>query len=192
MTVPLVVLGILSIVGGLVGLPGHLVNKGSWNLIENFLEPIILPIGDTLHGPAEHTHEAAHGVGLGIEIVLIVASVAVALAGYRIARRFYRSDDDFAIARGLAERLPFAHKLLFNKYWVDEIYDAVVVRPIYRLGIFCWRVIDGLIIDTIFVNGTAFAVELTGDLLRFTTTGNVRNYALAVALAVLAIAAAMW
>ncbi len=192
MTLPLVILGVLSIVGGFVGLPGHLINKESWNLIGEFLGPIVLPIGSGGHGPAAHTGEAAHGVGLGVELLLVAASVAVALAGYRIARRFYRADDDFAVPRRLAERLPFAHKLLLNKYWIDEIYDATIVRPTYRIGVFCWRVIDELIIDTIIVNGTAFAVELTGDLLRFTTTGNVRNYALAVALAVLAIAAMMF
>jgi len=66
------------------------------------------------------------------------------------------------------------------------------VTRIHRLAIFCWKVIDELIIDTFFVNGTAFTVELTGDLMRFTTTGNVRNYALAVALAVFALAAFLW
>ncbi len=192
MTVPLVILGVLSIIGGLVGVPGHLINRGSWNLIENFLHPIILPIGGDGHGPAAHAEEAAHGVGLGVELLLIAASVAVALVGYRIARRFYRAGDDFAVPHRLAEQLPFAHKLLLNKYWIDEIYDATIVRPVHRLGVLCWRVVDELFIDTIFVNGTAFAVELTGDLLRFTTTGNVRNYALAVALAVLAIAAMLF
>ncbi len=53
----------------------------------------------------------------------------------------------------------------------------MIVGPIFRFATFCWRVVDELVIDTIFVNGSAFAVELTGDLLRFTTTGNVRNYA---------------
>ncbi len=84
------------------------------------------------------------------------------------------------------------YKLLLNKYWVDQIYDALIVMPIYRFAIFCWKVVDELIIDTVFVNGSAFTVELTGDLMRFTTTGNVRNYALAVALAVFALAAFMW
>ncbi|MFV2071182.1 MAG: NADH-quinone oxidoreductase subunit L, partial [Thermoanaerobaculales bacterium] len=86
----------------------------------------------------------------------------------------------------------FAHKLLFNKYWVDEIYDAVVIKPIHRLALLCWKIIDVLIIDTLFVNGTAFTVELSGDLLRFLQTGNVRNYALSVALGVLALALILW
>jgi len=47
-------------------------------------------------------------------------------------------------------------------------------------------------VDTIFVNGTAFVVELTGDMLRFTTTGNVRNYAMTLALAILALAVWLW
>jgi NADH-quinone oxidoreductase subunit L len=109
-----------------------------------------------------------------------------------MARRFYTGDEAFAVPRSLGQRLPFLHKLLFNKYWVDELYDGVIVKPIYHLAVFLWRVIDELIIDTIFVNGAAFTVELTGDVLRFFQTGNVRNYALAVAAAILALAAVLW
>jgi NADH-quinone oxidoreductase subunit L len=88
--------------------------------------------------------------------------------------------------------MPLIHKLLFNKYWIDEIYGALVVRPVHRLGVFLWRIIDELMIDTLFINGAAFTVELTGDVLRFIQTGNVRNYALAIAAAVLALATVLW
>ena len=84
------------------------------------------------------------------------------------------------------------YKLLFNKYWIDEIYSALIMRQVYRLAVFLWKIIDELIIDTLFINGAAFTVELTGDVLRFIQTGNVRNYALAVAAAVLALAAVLW
>ena len=73
-----------------------------------------------------------------------------------------------------------------------EIYGALVIRPIHALSIAFWKIVDELVIDTIFVNGAAFTVELTGDLMRFTTTGNVRNYALSVALAVAVLAAWLW
>ena len=98
----------------------------------------------------------------------------------------------FTRPQRLAERFSFAHKLLLNKYWVDEIYDGLIIKPIHRFSLFCWRIIDVLIIDTLFVNGTAFTVELSGDLLRFVQTGNVRNYALSVALGVLALALILW
>ena len=192
MTVPLMILGGLSIVGGLIGIPGQLFHKGGLNLIENFLQPVILPISvghEEVAGGAGH---AEHALSLGTEWLLVLVSVAVAVGGIFIARRFYLGADAFAIPRRIAGRFPLLHRIVFNKYWVDEIYAALVVRPVHRLAIFCWRVFDELLIDTVFVNGTAFAVELTGDLLRYTTTGNVRNYALSVALAILALVAVLW
>jgi NADH-quinone oxidoreductase subunit L len=192
MTVPLIILGFLSIVGGFIGFPGQLFHQTGWNLIEDFLDPVILPIGEGTHGAATAADHAVHAISFTTEWLLVGVSVAVAVIGWLIARRFYVGDDAFAEPRRLAKGLPIVHKLLLNKYWIDEVYDAVVVRPLYHLAIFFWRVVDELIIDTLFVNGAAFTVELTGDVLRFIQTGNVRNYALAVAAAVLALAAVLW
>jgi len=97
----------------------------------------------------------------------------------------------FVRPRRLAERFAFAYRTLVNKYWVDELYETTVVGPIHRLSIFCWRVIDVWVIDGM-VNFSAFGTELTGTMLRFLQTGNVRNYALSVALGVLALAAILW
>ncbi len=191
MTIPLVVLGALSVVGGFVGIPGQLFHRSSWNLIERALEPIILPIGGVVHG-AETVEHANHGVGFGTEWLLVAVSVAVAFVGWMVARRFYTGDDAFATPQRLAARLPFIHKLLLSKYWIDEVYDATIVKPIRRVAVILWRVVDELIIDSFLVNGIAFTVELTGDVLRFVQTGNVRNYALAVAVTVLALAAFLW
>jgi NADH-quinone oxidoreductase subunit L len=191
MTVPLIILGALSVIGGFIGFPGQLFHKTGWNLIEGFLHPVILPLGGA-HGAAEATEHAAHAVSFGTEWLLVAISVAVAGVGWLIARSFYLGDEAFALPRKLADRMPLIHKLLFNKYWIDEIYGALVIRPVHQTGVFLWRVIDELIIDTLFVNGAAFTVELTGDVLRFLQTGNVRNYALAIAAAVLALAAVLW
>jgi NADH-quinone oxidoreductase subunit L len=192
MTVPLVILGILSAIGGFIGIPGQLFHRPGWNLIENFLHPVILPIGDATHAAAEAANHAPHTMTVGSELLLVGLSVVVAVVGLLIALRFYTGDDAFAVPRRLAGRLPFLHKLIFNKYWIDEFYTAVIVKPVDWLALILWRVVDELIIDTIFVNGTAFTVELTGDVLRFLQTGNVRNYALAVAAAILALAAVLW
>jgi NADH-quinone oxidoreductase subunit L len=192
MTMPLIVLGVLSAVGGFLGFPGQLFHRSSWNLIEEFLHPVILPLGTGVHAAAEGAGHVAHGVSLQTEWLLVFVSVAVAVLGWLIARRFYVGEHAFGLPRRLAERLPFVYKLLFNKYWIDELYDAVVVRPVHRIATFLWRVCDELIIDTLVVNGAAFTVELTGDVLRFIQTGNVRNYALAVAAAILALAAVLW
>jgi len=191
MTFPLVVLGILSTIGGLVlGFPGQLFHKPELNWIEGFLHPVMAQVGAG-HGDGGHG-EATHAVSLSTEWLLVVVSVMVAFAGWMLARRFYTGPTAFELPRVLAAKFPLVHKLLFNKYWVDEVYDAVVVRPIYRLGIFCWKFIDVFIIDTLFVNGSAFFVELTGDFMRFLQTGNVRNYALSVALGILFLAVVLW
>jgi len=192
MTMPLVVLGVLSIFGGFVGFPGQLFHKTGWNIIEHFLHPVILPIGVDTHVIAAEVPHAEHAVSFGMEWLLVGLSVGIALLGIGLAYRFYRGPNAFERPRKLAEHLPFFYKLLFDKYWMDEIYDALIIKPIHWFCIFCWRVIDVLIIDTIFVNGTAFVVELTGDLLRFLQTGNVRNYALSVALGILALAVILW
>jgi NADH-quinone oxidoreductase subunit L len=191
MTIPLIILGGLSIVGGFIGFPGQLFHHSDWNLIDGFLDPIILPIGAAPHGAPAADH-AVHAISLSTEWLLVGISVGIAILGWLIARRFYVGEKAFAAPRTLASRLPLVHKLLFNKYWVDEIYGALILKPVHSLAILLWRVVDELIIDTLFVNGAAFTVELTGDVLRFIQTGNVRNYALAVVTAILALAVVLW
>ena len=105
--------------------------------------------------------------------------------GIMIARRNYM-DEGLARGAAWAERYPGIHRLLVNKYWIDEIYDRWIVRPLAGLANWLHRFIDGFLIDGVLVHGSAFFAEMTGDLLRFTTTGNVRNYALYFLLGLLA------
>jgi len=83
-------------------------------------------------------------------------------------------------APGMAERLgqqvAGLHQLLLNKYYVDEIYDAAIVRPVSVASNWLWQVWDTLVIDGT-VNGAARTVEVNGLLLRLWQTGNVQNYA---------------
>jgi len=183
MTLPLQILGVLSVVGGFIGFPGQLFHHPEWNKIEGFLEPVMLKV--------EHGEGAGHP-GLGLEFLLIALSLAVAGFGIWLAYRFYMGDEAGVRPRRLAERFPFAHRALENKYWVDELYDSTVIRPVHRMCLFAWKVVDVVIIDTLIVNGSAFLTELTGDFLRFLQTGNVRNYALSVALGILVLAVILW
>jgi len=192
MTLPLIVLGGLSVVGGLViGFPGHLFHRPELNAIDHFLHPVIADIGAEGHGVEAHT-DAVHAVTLQTEWLLVLVSVLVAVAGWMVARRFYVAADAPSIPHRLAQRFGFAHRMLLNKYWVDELYEATVIQPIFRLCTFCWKVVDVVIIDTLLVNGAAFVTELFGDFLRFLQTGNVRNYALSVALGILVLAVILW
>ena len=164
MTVPLVILAVGSVLVGWIGIPK--LGKLDLNWFKHFLEPVIAHVG---HG--EHPHPS-----LTVELVLMGVSVGVALVGIWLAWKVYggggvEGDEKFAA------RAPGVHRALENKYWVDELYDKTVVAPIAGLAQFCRKFIDGILVEGLVHAGPFFA-RLTGDLGRFTTTGNVRNYAL--------------
>ena len=159
MTIPLVILALLSVVGGWVGLPEHWL----WgNRFGEFLAPV------TGH-PA-----VGHGGMLG-EGALMVIATTLAVAGASLAYVFYVRLPDLPMV--LSRRLHAIYELLLNKYWVDEIYDTIIVRPYVRASTFLWRIVDQELIDG-FVNGLAGAVAANGNLWRQAQTGNVQHYAL--------------
>jgi NADH-quinone oxidoreductase subunit L len=159
MTVPLMILAALSIAGGYIGIP-HL------NQFEAFLEPVFA------HG---HSTAAAHQEGLGLELGLMALSVAVALAGIYLAYQFYLAKA--GAADRLATRLRGLYNLLVHKYYVDEIYEALFVRPLNWLSEkFFWKIFDVKLIDGT-VNGTATLFGGIASVLRRWQTGIVQNYA---------------
>jgi NADH-quinone oxidoreductase subunit L len=159
MTVPLIVLALLSIGGGWVGLPeGWL-----WGpAIGRFLAPV-----------TGHPHLEHHGI-VGEGTLMIVATGMAAL-GAGLAWLFYVRRPE--LPARLAARLQGLYALLAGKYWIDEIYDALIVRPYVRFSGMLWRVIDQGLIDGA-VNGTAAFVVVNGQLWRLAQTGNVQHYAL--------------
>jgi len=171
MTGPLVILAIGAAVAGFAGIPavfGEIFGGGEdVNWIHHFLHPVY----------AEVQHAEPHHMAVGTEIFFIVLSVVVAVIGIFVASRFYGGKTGLSKGKQMAERFPAVHRLLTNKYYVDEIYDAVIIRPLARISRFFWKGVDGKVIDGSIHLG-AYLAELTGDLGRLTTTGNVRNYAL--------------
>jgi NADH-quinone oxidoreductase subunit L len=140
MTVPLMILGGLSIVGGWIGWPGSL---GGENRFERFLEPVLAgALSET--GAIKIAHH-----GLAKEIFLMVLSLSIAGAGIWLAYEFYRSKR--IAPELLAEKWPRAYQLLLHKYYVDEIYDALIVNRVKDLstlfGLFDAKVIDGVGVD---------------------------------------------
>jgi NADH-quinone oxidoreductase subunit L len=166
MTIPLCILAVGAVVSGWVGLP-KLVSEV--NRFHHWLEPVIASPGGI--APAEHE------MGSGAEAGLIAIAVLIAVAGWLAARSAYGGNQGLATGYAWAARLPVLHRLLLNKWYVDEIYDRLIVRPLAALSRFFWKVVDTFVIDGA-INAGAFLTELTGDVGRFTTTGNVRNYAL--------------
>ncbi|MBI2369872.1 MAG: NADH-quinone oxidoreductase subunit L, partial [Deltaproteobacteria bacterium] len=170
MTRPLLALAILATVGGLVGVP--FVPQG--NRLEEFLEPAFREATVRIEASAgEPLHSA------GAESLLILLSLAVAGAGIALAYWAYVKRP--VLARRWGAALPWLYRLLLNKYYVDELYGAVLVRPLVQGSRVLWRVFDDLFIDGL-VNGTAGLIALGARVIRRIQTGYAQNYALSIAL----------
>jgi NADH-quinone oxidoreductase subunit L len=169
MTIPLWILAVGAVFAGYVGIPKLLSAGRDLNWFHHFLEPVI--------AQPQGLEAGEHTLGTGVELLLLVITIAVALAGIFLAWRTYGDDLGLAKGRTWAERYPGLHRLLVNKYYVDELYDRLIVRPLAWMSRLFWKVVDTFVIDGA-VNAGAFLTELTGDVGRFSTTGNVRNYAL--------------
>ncbi len=198
MTVPLVVLALLSVVGGWIGWPQAL-GGGEW--FNQFLAPVVAHV--PVPGEAAHPH-----ISHLAEYTLMAVSIAIAAAGFFLAKFIYLQREGLADA--LAARWQGLHTLLYRKYFMDEIYDSLFVNRTKdlasTLGSFDRGVIDGIGVD-----GTAWLTRLTsrisiywdtwvvdgsvrlGSLLvwlasypvRMTQTGLVQSYALLIFVGVL-------
>jgi NADH-quinone oxidoreductase subunit L len=121
MLVPLQVLALGSILVGFFGIPHAIDFLHVGNAIDTFLEPVFEPAH---HALAEVF--AGPGPGVAVELGLMAASVVLAGAGILLARHFYQTNT--AIPERLAASFSGLHRVLLNKYYVDELYDAVFVR----------------------------------------------------------------
>ena len=178
MTIPLVVLALGSIFAGYVGVP-HAVGGSNW--IEGFLHPSFEAAEAHPAAAASVTaQEEAHAADVGLERTLMAVSSGIAVAGIAIAMFFWLRRPDVPAA--LARRFGAVYRLLLNKYYVDDVYDAVFVQPIKRLStnVF-WRGVDAGLIDGT-VNGVGAAVSGSSSALRRLQTGSVRTYAVSLLL----------
>jgi NADH-quinone oxidoreductase subunit L len=179
MTVPLVVLGILSVAGGWLNVPAFL-PVGPVGLLERWLEPVV---GDSqlrvTHGVAPHL---AHDV----EYTLVGAAVAIAVIGIAIA--VVRLRPARLVPKAEAVEEEGIERVLANKYYVDEAYDAAFVRPTYRVSRgLLWRGVDVGIIDGLAVNGSAYLARLVGWIGSQLQSGQIGTYAWALVIGVLAV-----
>ena len=142
MTGVLGVLAFLSIIGGWIGLPSALGGAHpTW--FQRWLSPVLLPIG----GVPYEFHHASYA----LEYTLMAVSVAVAAFGIFLAFRFYKRDPQWATPRSLATKFAFVHRLLENKYFVDELYAKTAIAGTLAFARVLWW-IDTWIVDGI-VNG---------------------------------------
>jgi NADH-quinone oxidoreductase subunit L len=161
MVLPLQVLALGSIVAGFLGVPailGHLVGFPNW--FEHFLEPVFEDAHHTL--PEVFTAAAP---GQGMEWALMAASVAIAFAGIGMAWSFYKAHPE--IPERLAGSMAGVHRLLLNKYYVDELYGKLFVRGLALGGGTTLHAMDRYVVDGgdgevragLGVNGVAWATR---------------------------------
>ncbi len=176
MTMPLVVLAVLSVVGGWIGIPHFM---GGVNHFETWLEPVFASGG--AHGAAAvhgGVHAAAgHAADTTMEWILAGCSLALGILGLVVGYVVYTKKLNVADAfKNLGGG--FMHRVLLNKYYVDEAYEAIFLRPGFKLSKdVLWKGVDAGFIDGILVTGSALVVYLTGSILRIFQNGMVRFYA---------------
>ncbi|HEX7150414.1 MAG TPA: NADH-quinone oxidoreductase subunit L [Thermoanaerobaculia bacterium] len=165
MTIPLWILAILSLVGGLMNIPHHIhVPGAAW--LSHWLDPIIPEVAGT-HRVLE--------LEFGTEIFVAGLSVLIALAGWWLARSNYK-DRGVAADDAFEARRPRLARAIEGKWYVDELYFYTIVEPLAWIARFFWKMVDAMIDGIAMLLG--YVVRGFGDVLRFFQTGNVRNYAL--------------
>jgi NADH-quinone oxidoreductase subunit L len=181
MTIPLIVLAILSVCGGWMAAPQLM---GGVNYFQHFLAPALsTPSQPTAAAAGYEPDTAAITAGIDDLKELFGAPVIAGLLGFLLAWWLYIKSPK--TPKKLADSLSAPYKLLSGKYFIDELYMAVIVRPLVWISRnVLWHVVDEGAIDGT-VNGVAFASREAGDNLRRANTGNVRSYATWIVLGVL-------
>ena len=168
MTVPLVVLAFFSVVAGYVSLPKAW-GGGEW--FHYYLQPVFASSEALLSAIAVHP-ASPHEGGLAVMGMSLAVAGAGILLAYLCYLKFTKLPD------GLAERFSGLYRVLVRKYYVDEFYNWLVVRPIsHGSERFLWKVVDARAIDALMVNGSAELTAGAGGLLRRIQSGNLRSYA---------------
>ncbi|MDI3318173.1 NADH-quinone oxidoreductase subunit L [Pinibacter soli] len=157
-TIPLIILAVLAFAGGYVGIPEFI--KPDAHALDNFLSPIFAESKKVLgNHPLEHNTE---WMLTGISTLLIV--IVVVTAWSKFAKKA-----DVEDPQGFG-------KVLANKWYIDELYDAIIVKPVYGLGRFCNNVLEKLV-DWI-INGVGRSVQYGSRQLRLLQSGQVGSYVL--------------
>jgi len=167
MTIPLVVLAVLAVVGGFVGLPEIFNDKlGTSHYLHHFLSPVISTSHDEPHVSANTEY-----ILLAVSVVLIVASCIAAVNAFK--RYKYSAEEPSGLG-----------KILANKFYVDEFYDAVIVRPLKSFALFLNESVEKLAIDGI-VNGIGKAIQYGSRQLRWLQSGQVAAYVLLMVISII-------
>lgn len=160
MTIPLIVLAVLSVFGGFVGIPEVFASDA--HSLEHFLAPIFAESNKLAH--AHHLTHSQEYIMMGVSTALIIGVIVFAVTKFKKAADV--NDEHTGIA-----------KVLENKWYVDELYDTVIVKPLHLLSVFFKNILEKNIIDGV-VNGVGKLVGYGSRQLRLLQSGQVGNYIL--------------
>jgi NADH-quinone oxidoreductase subunit L len=160
MTIPLIVLAVLSIIGGFVGVPEVFVHGGE--KLAEFLAPVV----PTAEHHIEHSTEM---MLMGLTTVVAIVAIAIAWMRYRT----YKEEQPTAFG-----------KVLENKWYVDELYNSIIVQPLNKLGAIANRYFEKSGIDAM-VNGVGRLVNYGSRQLRWLQSGQVGSYVLLMVISML-------
>jgi NADH-quinone oxidoreductase subunit L len=182
MLAPLVILAVLSVCGGWIGIPGSL---GGSNHFDKFLGPVFrsstpgvnaehAQAGETV--PPEQTTEGEEPkTGHSTELIFTGISVAAGLLGLFLAWLLYQRRPE--LPDRIAARFHGMYSAVAHKYWIDELYAAIFVKPLITISrVVLWRTVDQGLIDGTLDASADSARELS-DEVRHMQSGNVRSYA---------------
>jgi NADH-quinone oxidoreductase subunit L len=181
MVIPLAILAVLSVVGGYVGVPGSL---GGNNRFDKFLGPVFhgtapadaqqAPMGEK-SAPAQETEGPEPKSEVSTELTFTAISVAAALLGFGLAWQLYYRNPH--LPEKIAASMSGTYQTLLHKYYVDELYGALFVRPLINGSTrILWQGVDRKIIDAA-VNDAGDGARHVSDEVRHMQSGNIRSYA---------------
>ncbi|MDY7226895.1 NADH-quinone oxidoreductase subunit L [Hyalangium rubrum] len=179
MTLPLVVLAVLSVVALVYALP-LLRPRVDQPLMENFLSPVF----DTARGIAKSTELVVLDTSRPTLVDYLIAW-AVAATGGALAYFLYMKVFPARAGQPEPAALRAVRRVALNKFYVDEVYEFLIIRPVKMVSFVLFRVVDALLIDTVLVRGTAWVTARVGSALRYVQTGDAQAYAAVMALALL-------
>jgi len=179
---PLMVLALLSVVGGWIGVPKVIGDAlgGLPNFFEHYLEPVFAYSTAYMshggHGAAHHSLVLEWGL-MGVSVLIACGGIALAYALYIVSP---------AIPQRITAAIPVLHRAVYNKWYVDEIYDFMIVNPTKSFSNVLWKGFDVVVVDGV-VNGVGAAVRGFSGILRHVQTGMVHNYAFSMVVGVVVI-----
>lgn len=171
MTVPLIVLAVLSVVGGFIGIPEIL---GGGNFLKNYLSPVI--VGGILEPHAAVAHSTEYML-MGISVVAVLAVIGIAYVIY-VKKETVPAEE--------GEELSKPHSILYNKYYIDEIYRALFVKPVYWFSDMFYRFLEIKVIDN-FVNAWGRGVNRSSAAMRLIQNGSISFYLFAMVIGIIII-----